>query len=62
LEVIYKEVILALTSVKMASMQKQPSGSTAGDDELGDSLVKVEKKVNDTILLLQEYIEAITRL
>jgi len=60
LEVIYKEVILALTSVKMASMQKQPANP--GEEDLGDSLVKVEKKVNDTILLLQEYIEAITRL
>ncbi len=62
LDQLYKEVIMALTNETIISI-KQKSGDKQGaaELELEESLVKIEKKVNDMILLLNDYSELITK-
>lgn len=62
LDQLYKEVIMALTNETIISI-KQKSGENQGpaELELEQSLVKIEKKVNDIILLLNDYSELITK-
>jgi len=63
LDQLYKEVIMALTNETITSI-KQKSHESQGltaELELEQHLVKIEKKVNDVILLLNDYSELITK-
>ena len=53
LDHLYKEVILALTSENASAKEEKEINE--------QSLVKIEKKVNDTLLLLNDYMEIIRR-
>ena len=65
---LYKEVILAITSEKTGGeTERMPSrhntsgrlDSSFGEGTISDNLVRIEKKVNDVMLMLHEYQESI---
>lgn len=64
---LYKEVIVAITNDKAQETERGRVGSIASSrldtsmngESLSENLVRIEKKVNDVMLLLQEYIESL---
>lgn len=66
LNLLYKEVILAITNEKVLETDRGSrvssrldTGNSVTDSSISESLVRIEKKVNDVMLLLQEYTESI---
>jgi hypothetical protein len=55
LELLYKEVIITLSDQKIL----EASLELKGIPKFSDSLIKIEKKINDIILIVREYIETL---
>jgi hypothetical protein len=52
---LYKEVIITLSDQKIT----EASMDMKGTPKFSDSLIKIEKKVNDIILVVREFIETL---
>jgi hypothetical protein len=66
LNLLYKEVILAVTNEKILESDRGSrvssrldTGNSVTESSISESLVRIEKKVNDVMLLLQEYTESL---
>lgn len=66
LNLLYKEVILAVTNEKVLESDRGSrvssrldTGNSVTESSISESLVRIEKKVNDVMLLLQEYTESL---
>ena len=55
LEQLYKDVIIALSEQKISEFSETPDKKSVTKGS--DNLIKIEKRVNDIILMIQEYIE-----
>jgi len=62
---LYNEVIVAITTDKAQDTDRSKNNSSRLDssmmlnDNISDNLLRIEKKVNDVMLLLHEYLESI---